>query len=328
MKWLNRYKGFLREIKLFYVLNNLFHRKSLLHNKRLFAQYGIKKNIYASLCSKDFSKISQHKKSWVDQNLTLDEIRNDATFLAFNPVLQEKIISFRNDGYMILEKFLDAHQVDKINEEVHHLVQEGKLGFNYTKTKIMQSYKYASSVKETFYDEQLLSILGFLLGRKVIPFHTINFFTGSQQKPHSDAYHMSTFPQGFLIAAWIALEDIGMEQGPLSFYPGSHKWKQITNADLPLNESKYRLDGRANEKYEAFLAEKIAETKAIPAVFLAKKGDILIWHSNLVHGGLPMNHPGLSRKSLVMHYFAEHVICYHEISQRPVIFDKDLQSSP
>ncbi|MBX7226149.1 MAG: phytanoyl-CoA dioxygenase family protein [Chitinophagales bacterium] len=326
MKWLNRYKGFLREIKWFYVLNNLFFRDGLRHNKKLFSKFGIKKSIYAPLSAKDFKGIAHSERSWADQSQTIDEIRKDAKFLAFSEEIQEKIISFREEGYMILEKFMDAKDVDGINEEIDALVLEGKLAFNYTKTKIMQSYKYAATVKKTFQDERLLSILKFLLGRNVIPFHTINFFTGSQQKPHSDAYHMSTFPEGFLIAVWIALEDIDMEQGPVSFYPGSHRWKQITNEDLPLDQSAWRLDGQANEKYETYLANKIAASHIQPKVFLAKKGDILIWHSNLIHGGLPMKDAEMSRKSLVMHYFAENVICYHEISQRPAIFDPILRN--
>ena len=51
----------------------------------------------------------------------------------------------------------------------------------------------------------------------------------------------------------------------------------------------------------------------------AKKGDVLVWHANLLHGGMPVVHPALTRKSMVAHYFAEGVICYHEISQRPAV---------
>jgi len=32
----------------------------------------------------------------------------------------------------------------------------------------------------------------------------------------------------------------------------------------------------------------------------------------------------LTRKSFVVHYFAENVIAYHEISERPAIFDTEL----
>jgi hypothetical protein len=34
---------------------------------------------------------------------------------------------------------------------------------------------------------------------------------------------------------------------------------------------------------------------------------------------MPVKQEGSTRKSMVAHYFAEGVICYHEISQRPAL---------
>lgn len=79
----------------------------------------------------------------------------------------------------------------------------------------MQSYKYSKSVKNAFVNNKLLSVLESIMGKRVIPFHTINFFKGSEQDAHSDAFHMSTFPEGNLIAVWVALEDIREDQGPV-----------------------------------------------------------------------------------------------------------------
>ena len=30
-------------------------------------------------------------------------------------------------------------------------------------------------------------------------------------------------PEGFMCGVWVALEDMDMENGPLVYYPGSHK---------------------------------------------------------------------------------------------------------
>ena len=46
---------------------------------------------------------------------------------------------------------------------------------------------------------------------------------GSQQGAHSDSIHMTTYPIGYLSAAWIAFEDIHPDSGPQLFYPGSHR---------------------------------------------------------------------------------------------------------
>ena len=73
----------------------------------------------------------------------------------------------------------------------------------------------------------------------------------------------------------------------------------------------------ANKRYETRIAEVVAENNLKPVPFLAKKGDIFVWHANLLHGGLPIQNADLTRKSMVVHYYAEDVIKFHEIMQRP-----------
>jgi ectoine hydroxylase len=56
-----------------------------------------------------------------------------------------------------------------------------------------------------------------------------------------------------------------------------------------------------------------------PREFLPRKGDVLIWHANLLHGGRAIAAPGATRRSLVAHYFAKDVLCYHEVTERPAV---------
>jgi len=79
----------------------------------------------------------------------------------------------------------------------------------------------------------------------------------------------------------------------------------------------------AYPKYESAIAEVIESADLERKEFHAKKGDILIWHANLLHGGSPIKQPGTTRKSMVLHFYCEDVICYHEITQRPTIFEKE-----
>jgi len=34
---------------------------------------------------------------------------------------------------------------------------------------------------------------------------------------------MTTYPEGYLVGAWVAVEDIHPDSGPLVYYPGSHR---------------------------------------------------------------------------------------------------------
>ena len=82
------------------------------------------------------------------------------------------------------------------------------------------------------------------------------------------------------------------------------------------------IGNEAYDKYEDEVERRLKKSNLIKQKFIAKKGDILIWHSNLLHGGEEVINPKLTRKSMVLHYYANDVICYHEITQRPTIIEK------
>ena len=131
---------------------------------------------------------------------------------------------------------------------------------------------------------------------------------------------MTTYPLGYLIAIWIALEDITEDSGPLSYFPGSHKLPYLLNDGYERGGNVFTVGADSNYlKYEEKIGE-IMQSKQLPKkVFTAKKGDVLVWHANLVHGGEKITNPSATRKSMVVHYFADGVIKYHEISERPAL---------
>jgi len=75
--------------------------------------------------------------------------------------------------------------------------------------------------------------------------------------------------------------------------------------------------------YEDVLDDVIKNSTYSRKEFHAKKGDVLIWHANLVHGGAPILEKGLTRKSMVVHYYAKDVIKYHEITERPSLLKEE-----
>jgi hypothetical protein len=84
------------------------------------------------------------------------------------------------------------------------------------------------------------------------------------------------------------------------------------SSDLTLGNKKY---SDYTDKVQSLAEEHNLEKKT----FLARKGDILIWHANLLHGGEPITKEGSTRKSMVFHYYTKDAICYHEISERPTL---------
>jgi ectoine hydroxylase-related dioxygenase (phytanoyl-CoA dioxygenase family) len=165
--------------------------------------------------------------------------------------------------------------------------------------------------------------LNFILDKEVVAFQTINFIEGSQQRAHSDSIHMTTYPLGYLIAVWIALEDVNIDNGPLFYYPGSHKLPYLLNSDFNEGENALTLGKKDYKDYEDVLEESVITNGFQKKEFLANKGDVLIWHANLIHGGAPIVNKNLTRKSMVVHYYANDVIKYHEISERPSLLTPD-----
>ena len=48
--------------------------------------------------------------------------------------------------------------------------------------------------------------------------------------------------------------------------------------------------------------------------FIARKGDILLWHGQLIHGGDAVVNPSLTRKSYVCHYIPAERNMHHQVT--------------
>ncbi|MCB0675848.1 MAG: phytanoyl-CoA dioxygenase family protein [Saprospiraceae bacterium] len=320
-KTFRRYTGLLRSWKAVYIVNNLLNSRRLQHNRELYRKHGLQKSIYAPIGRQDFSSNGEGAP-WLDRPGALASMQEHPQFHRFPVAWRDELKKFVEQGYMILRGFYRQESIDLLNEEVDRLLQEGQTDFNYTQRKIMDAFRESELVDQRFFrNPDLLRLLDFTLGRKVVPFQTIHFVEGSEQRAHSDAIHMTTEPQGYLIAAWTALEKTHPGNGPLFFYPGSHRLPFLSCQDYPSGNTRWQIGANSYRNYEEAIDSLIKKHRLKKEFFYAEPGDVLIWHSNLLHGGSPIKEPGATRRSMVAHYFVEDVICYHEISQRPALLD-------
>lgn len=236
----------------------------------------------------------------------------------FNDILKTKSLNepeiriaqeYHENGYVVIPGLLPESLINQVKEDA-----ETK-GFNpdfetktqRDETRIQDFWQKSDSVKELACFPKILEILNMLYGRIPIPFQTLNFRVGTQQKAHSDTIHFSSLPARFMCGVWVALEDITEENGPVFYCQGSHRlpeynFSHIQSAAKTTSYEDYR-------EYEVFM-EKIVEVNSFPKKkFLAKKGDVLIWSSNIIHGGSPVRKVGSTRWSQVTHYFFQD--CYY-----------------
>jgi hypothetical protein len=304
----------LKNLKPAHWLYNLLHYKSLLHNKQAFIKYGLYKPLFTSISSKDFpDKTSQ---AWLDVGISKELAPNHPSFSIFPTNVQEQIINWSDNGFMILPAFFDDNLIHSINKEIDRITEQHLLKPTHD-NKLPFANKISTIIKNVTYNSQLIKILNFLLDKEVVPFQTLNFIKGSNQKAHSDSIHMTTYPLGYLIAVWIALEDTNEHNGPLFYYPGSHQLPYLLNNDFNETSTFLKLGKNDYPDYEDVVEEIIQKNNLQKKLFYAKKGDVFIWHANLIHGGSPILNHSLTRKSMVIHYYAKDVIKYHEISERP-----------
>ena len=311
------FDNMLRRLKLIYLLYNIFNKKKLLHNVRLYKTMGLKKFYFSSISSKDFKNIDENL---LKPNDYIPKISDTALFRKLDVQSKQSILQFENEGFAVLKQYLEESTIDAINQEIDTLLEQKKVFFKYGK-KVMFAIHKSNFLKNIGEGKELLELLSSMMHEDMKLFQSINFKTGSEQHTHSDSIHMTTFPLGGLLGVWIALEDIELDNGPLHYYPGSHKLPYYLNKDYN-NEGNFFLIGDKDySQYEEMIKEKLSQESSKKSVFTAKKGDILIWHANLFHGGEVHLNKAKTRKSMVLHYFAADRICYHEITQRPALID-------
>ncbi|HTW87005.1 MAG TPA: phytanoyl-CoA dioxygenase family protein [Candidatus Binataceae bacterium] len=182
--------------------------------------------------------------------------------------------------------------------------------------RIQDAYKFNADVQRIAANPKILALLSNLYGRRAWPFQTLNLPVGSEQHFHPDAVHFSSVPERFGCAVWVALEDIGPDQGPLMYFSGSHKWPIYVNEHIGLCRAS-EVHPPTEKPFEE-LWEQLARVNATQATpFFAKKGQAFIWASNLLHGGSRQTDPNLTRWSQETHYYFEGCSYYSPIESDP-----------
>lgn len=175
--------------------------------------------------------------------------------------------------------------------------------------RIQDAWKFDADVLAIAVNTHVKTLLGRLYGRAAFPFQTLNFPVGTQQDAHSDMVHFSSQPEKFMCGVWLAMEDVAADAGPLFYYPGSHRWPVMSNALVGRRGYGSQLSSAQDPYAEAWTALVAAEG-AEREVFLARKGQALIWCANLLHGGSAQNDPRQTRWSQVTHYYFDDCLYY------------------
>lgn len=232
--------------------------------------------------------------------------------------------TWHENGYLLLKNFYSSDAIDSINSVIDGLwKRRSKLDADYVidifvetdderrvymadaplsarkqPYKLNDLYLTQQKVRELVVGLRLAPILRELLEGFPMVCNSLNFEFGSQQDYHFDTFYMPSPTPNKMIASWIALEDATTENGPLSYFPGSHKIEPF----LFSNGSTHAIPSEMPE-FDKYISAEIETHELKAETLLANKGDVLIWHSQLLHGGSAIIDKTKTRKSLVTHYF-------------------------
>ena len=99
----------LKQFKPVHWLYNLLHYKELRHNREAYRKYNLNKSLIDSISSKDFP--DKESKAWLDVGDSASLAPQKDLFQQFSPAMQEKLVNWSSNGYLILENFFDDRTV-------------------------------------------------------------------------------------------------------------------------------------------------------------------------------------------------------------------------
>jgi hypothetical protein len=217
----------------------------------------------------------------------------------------KKIVKHYADyGYAIINP--EIENFDEVSQRIIEALAPEYKGNG----RIQDAWVFNEHVKKLALAPKVLSLLKILYQREPIPFQTLNFPVGTQQSTHSDTIHFHSVPAEFMCGVWVALEDVDANNGPLHYYPKSHKLPifDLQHLGLTANGSKSIHENYA--AYDQFLQYFIQHLKLEKTEVSLRKGQAIIWSANLLHGGSPILDPSRTRHSQVTHYFFSDCIYY------------------
>jgi hypothetical protein len=254
---------------------------------------------------------------WLDRPDAAERIKSRVSEGLITADEAEKLHFFRDKGYLILPSAVANDQIDRLLDDLSRIWQEGekyvlKLGKGVVihpdapvlplKSRLYDFYVHNETCRQMIFNLPLLRMLHLVFDEPPLVFQSMVFTWGSEQSMHKDTAFVVIDRPCTLAASWIALEDIEPGTGELMYYPGSHRDPLfLFDGEHMFWEPK--RDGKGiHRRYSEFLDWQAAEKSTPVETFCAKKGDALLWHANLAHGGMPVSRTGDTRMSLVSHY--------------------------
>lgn len=274
---------------------------------------------------------------WIDRPDSLSVLEAKLRDNRVNEVQGKLLTKFMRDGYIILNNAVSIEHCDILNADIDKIWRtppdkarvetfiDGKqifdspmMAYREGVTKLLDVYAYSRSAIDVISSSSISSVLELIFEEGPVAFQSLSFWNGSQQDIHKDTAYVKVLGNPLaLAAAWIALEDVEEGTGELEFDMGSHRLP-----DYAFEGGKWMQPSDDHNSFLAALKEDAKREKLARVKFLPKKGDVLIWHADLAHGGSKITTSNRTRKSLVVHFCPESLSPYWRLNKKQTNFRK------
>ena len=301
------------------------------HYERLGRHRGYLPNRFAPRPDNPAGITSRFGGLWLDQTNAEDLIAGREELGRITPEEAGHLRHWVEKGYVILRQAIAPEIVDKAAEALHQAYAGDVPGLKFECPKVggynpvawdpavqdnpakaLDLHWLSSEIRGLIFAEPVRHFLELIFERRALATQSLTFLRGSAQGYHQDTLYVPySLPTQFA-ASWIALEDVQPGGGELTYYTGSHRipemlfggrFKTLWDAQRMLRRNSLREE---MSDYSDRLARNSEDAGLSAEKFMARKGDVLLWHADLAHGGLPIS-GSLTRSSVVTHYCPKEV---------------------
>lgn len=238
--------------------------------------------------------------------------------LASLPLMDSSLHSrYQDQGYVLIKAAIPSALMDTCLQALNAVKRRNRTFLYYTQsthrwtfpqlseggflkesilnpTQQVQAPKFAAAVRNILYHDQIHQALCAIYPGSLdfVSWQDMAFDRSTATIDHLDSWYLDTEIPGGVCGLWVALEDIVMESGPFFVCPGSHRLGPISKQEAPDHATFLRL---IQHRIEEFHLER--------KPMLLCRGDILLWHSFLIHGAFHCRNEAVSRKSLTAHFY-------------------------
>ncbi|WP_193385291.1 phytanoyl-CoA dioxygenase family protein [Rhodanobacter fulvus] len=172
--------------------------------------------------------------------------------------------------------------------------------------RVVNMHLAIDALANVFAENSALATCDEFFGEPATLYTSLYYERGSEQALHRDTPYFCTHPADRYLGVWLALDDVDSGNGPLRVVPRSHLLPAIDVDALarklfPDPSVIPAISDAGWNAYQAAVQHQCDERGMQAQEVHVQRGDVIIWHPSMFHGGSPHRVKQRSRRSLVMH---------------------------